>query len=351
MVRSPNLRFRPLSSVGRGLYAPPRTGYNIPACDDIREGSVREKSEDAPIRRVHLRKDLGAIADLLARGFGDRLDGAGKMAIRAMQQHAQTPTLIKWLARSRFQLLSSGWVWAEDGQIIGHVTLHRERGVWVLANVAVDPDCRRRGIASALIQTALDHAAQKGGGVVHLQVDFDNVPAQNLYERFGFERKAVWVRWWHPTGQVEKIDGFGGTVRRRQPDEWRAEYEMARSMGRDEIEWLKPLTERAFHRNRWQRLRYGSLPPHWVAVGEDGALLGSAALDTELLRAFNRLYLWTGRDCTLQAVAALVPAALLGAAQRRPVLLDHPSQGAEEEALAFCGFEVQRMQYHMLKKL
>ena len=48
-----------------------------------------------------------------------------------------------------------GFVWTEDGRIVGNVTLTREdqaRPIWIVSNVAVHPSYRRRGIARALMQ-------------------------------------------------------------------------------------------------------------------------------------------------------------------------------------------------------
>jgi ribosomal protein S18 acetylase RimI-like enzyme len=45
---------------------------------------------------------------------------------------------------------------------------------------------RRRGHASSVLASALKWALSRGARTAWLQVDADNLPARQLYERFGF---------------------------------------------------------------------------------------------------------------------------------------------------------------------
>ncbi|RCK76761.1 MAG: Ribosomal-protein-S18p-alanine acetyltransferase [Anaerolineae bacterium] len=56
-----------------------------------------------------------------------------------------------------------------------------------IATLAVHPDYRRRGIATQLLQTALQECARLGMRTATLEVRAGNLAAQNLYRRFGFE--------------------------------------------------------------------------------------------------------------------------------------------------------------------
>ena len=58
-----------------------------------------------------------------------------------------------------------------------------------IVEVAVHPDCRRRGIARSLITSAINSA--DGLHSVFLEVRESNTPAIKLYESLGFERIAV----------------------------------------------------------------------------------------------------------------------------------------------------------------
>lgn len=59
-----------------------------------------------------------------------------------------------------------------------------------LEEVYVVPARRRRGIGTALMTTALDHARERGAGYVYLGTGEDDVGAQALYERLGFSKRG-----------------------------------------------------------------------------------------------------------------------------------------------------------------
>jgi ribosomal-protein-alanine N-acetyltransferase len=56
-----------------------------------------------------------------------------------------------------------------------------------IATLAVRPDYRSRGIAGALLATALRMALRQGYHKATLEVRANNIAAQRLYHRFGFE--------------------------------------------------------------------------------------------------------------------------------------------------------------------
>ncbi len=56
----------------------------------------------------------------------------------------------------------------------------------------VDPACRGRGVAKALVGAALRHAADTGVGSVRLSVWQWRQDAVGLYERLGFTREDSW---------------------------------------------------------------------------------------------------------------------------------------------------------------
>jgi RimJ/RimL family protein N-acetyltransferase len=85
----------------------------------------------------------------------------------------------------------------EDGRLVGTVGLVRERHrklshkafVW---GVYVAPAFRKRGVASRLLRTALDHAAAMSGlRQVNLGVTASNLASIALYKSLGFEPFAV----------------------------------------------------------------------------------------------------------------------------------------------------------------
>jgi [ribosomal protein S18]-alanine N-acetyltransferase len=78
------------------------------------------------------------------------------------------------------------WVAEVDGRLAGSLTMWEVVGEAEIANVAVHPGFWRQGIARALLQTALDKAAELSFTRVMLEVRASNEPAQSLYRDFGF---------------------------------------------------------------------------------------------------------------------------------------------------------------------
>ena len=78
---------------------------------------------------------------------------------------------------------------AEDDTVIGFLAFEQVLDEGSIVDVAVHPDYRRRGIAKALITSAVNSA--EGLYTVFLEVRESNVPAVRLYESLGFERIAV----------------------------------------------------------------------------------------------------------------------------------------------------------------
>ena len=72
-----------------------------------------------------------------------------------------------------------------DGRMLGFLICSRYDTVWHIMNVAVDPDRRRQGIASALLNDLLRRIDAKGARFT-LEVRESNAAAIELYERFGF---------------------------------------------------------------------------------------------------------------------------------------------------------------------
>jgi ribosomal-protein-alanine N-acetyltransferase len=90
-------------------------------------------------------------------------------------------------ARELLKQTTFCWVAEVDGRLAGSLTLWDVVGEGEIANVAVHPDFWRQGIGRALVQTALDKAAELGFARVMLEVRASNEAAQTLYRSFGFE--------------------------------------------------------------------------------------------------------------------------------------------------------------------
>ena len=86
-----------------------------------------------------------------------------------------------------------------ETELAGYIVCSRYDTVWHVMNVAVDPDRRRRGIATALIQALLDRIGDDAQ--VTLEVRRSNAGALTLYERFGFRSAGVRRRYYADNGE------------------------------------------------------------------------------------------------------------------------------------------------------
>lgn len=100
---------------------------------------------------------------------------------------------LPWPERSfRFELTdnpaSRCWVADLDGRIVGMIV------VWLIvdeahvATVATHPEYRRRGIGKRLLSHALQSLIHEGARSSFLEVRESNIPAQELYRKFGYEQ-------------------------------------------------------------------------------------------------------------------------------------------------------------------
>jgi ribosomal-protein-alanine N-acetyltransferase len=79
----------------------------------------------------------------------------------------------------------------DDGRVVGFCSFWRIHDELHINNLAVAPDVRRRGVASALLTRVLSEAASIGVTRATLEVRRSNIAAQGLYDRFGFRTAGI----------------------------------------------------------------------------------------------------------------------------------------------------------------
>jgi ribosomal-protein-alanine N-acetyltransferase len=83
--------------------------------------------------------------------------------------------------------------------VLGYLICSRYDQVWHLMNVAVDPDVRRRGLGTMLLEAMLERAGRDAAYT--LEVRTSNAAAIALYERFGFRQAGTRHRYYADTGE------------------------------------------------------------------------------------------------------------------------------------------------------
>jgi ribosomal-protein-alanine N-acetyltransferase len=87
------------------------------------------------------------------------------------------------------------------GELVGYTICSRYDTVWHVMNVAVDPDVRRQGVATALLEELIARVDRDGTAQLTLEVRPSNIPAIALYERFGFKSAGRRRRYYQDNGE------------------------------------------------------------------------------------------------------------------------------------------------------
>lgn len=178
------------------------------------------------LRPFDARRDLEAVADLIESCFSGTLDSDGRRYLYQMRAAARRKGFDRWamLASSSHVLPQAGLVWEEDGKVVGNLSLvpftsHGLR-IYLIANVAVYPEYRRRGIARALTAAALEKSRNRRVNSTWLQVRHDNIAAIDLYTKMGFETQAQRTTWIGSPGTLRVESPPGVHVTSRRPRHW-----------------------------------------------------------------------------------------------------------------------------------
>ena len=219
------------------------------------------------IRPVNLRTDLAPLADLIELVFADTMDSGGRAALREMRALSKFGPGLNVLARMNdmAQGISLGYVWVEDGQLIGNVSVYPASWpqsfgqTYIIANVDVHPDYRGHGIARQLMQQSMQMIASKGGKRAILQVDEDNTHARTLYKTLDFVDERTFITWRRSSSGVipspAQVDN--AFIRHRRRSEWQRERQLAeeiRPQWQGGLGWMRPLHGQYFKRGFWRSL-------------------------------------------------------------------------------------------------
>lgn len=313
------------------------------------------------LRPVQLRRDLGAIADLIEVCFASTLDAGGRSAVHDMRLLSQAGLLTWGMARlSRIPMLTQGFVWVEAGRVIGNVSIMPVGygGGWMIANVAVYPEYRRQGIARQMMFAALDWIAQRGKFAT-LQVAADNPAACHLYESLGFETQRIFTRW-RRISHLRPPDALPDLppIRRLNGyDEARLVTlaERVRPDHRGGMGWLRPTLPAHFRLSPMGRVRSwfsGQSVDFW-GVPQRADLGGALRVERRIgsLTTIFDLLVDPEQRGTLET--PLIHFALRRLITRQqPVLTDHPADDETTgEVLQSFYFKPERTLAHMIRRV
>jgi GNAT superfamily N-acetyltransferase len=311
------------------------------------------------IRQLDVSRDLVQTADLIELCFNSTLDADGREYLRQIRRAAADSVYMRWLpgAYERVSAPLFGYVWEEDRRIVGNLSLIpiNKHGQWIylIANVAVHPDYRRRGIAHELTLRALEHIREHHVSSAWLQVRDDNRTAIDLYLSTGFterSRRTTWINQYNPAPlQTDEIK-----ISERSENDWNLQRTWLTENYPPDVTWNLPFETGRFHPGFWHRiLRWlnGDMQRHWAARNSlTGELLGIASW--EPLRSMSD-QVWIAAPPAFEdpAIRCLLPYVrqYLGSRQRS-VNVNYPA-GRAETAFYDAGFVPQNTLIWMEQKI
>jgi len=361
--------------------------------------SHAEEMSSGP-RRMNPSSDLAQVADLIEESFSDELDREGREVLHELRRLGRLGPLL-WLLRQigpEFGEVLSGFVWVEDGRIIGNTSLNLVSAIqpqWRISNVAVRSSYRGRGIAHRLMDEALAAVRRRHGRIVSLQVRDDNAPALELYRSLGFTVVAAETDLMLPadpkdfgprptqSDPVRQSTGPGGslgrassgvgtlpdfeslarvgspdragslfTPRRVEPEEWPDVYALVLLATPEEDQRLAPLQKLDFQldwvqalSDAWTALLTGRRIHRWVVDSRSGLAGYLSATTAPRTGGPHRLMLWTHPRYEGRVERALLETALQTMLQQstQPVQIKlNPVKKPAVDTLLALGFKQRR---------
>lgn len=216
--------------------------------------STKKEAPSHHIKPFQPSQHLEGLATLVERAFGQELARTHSSMVRDMRHMARWGSMLR-IAHTVSPILI-GYVWIEENKVVGNVSLSTESNtVWRLSNVAVLPDFRGRGIASHLVDKAIEHARQHDARYLILEVSPDNTIALSLYRHRGFEPfETLHEMYLSRTSWPVFLEPSEGDVRPVQASDARELCRLMLASVSPERQRYFPIHAREFHRGFWQKL-------------------------------------------------------------------------------------------------
>lgn len=318
--------------------------------------TVPEQGLGEGLRPIDVSRDVPQIVELLKLAFGAALELDDGQLLGDDVGSQITNLFYRFNpATSR---LANGFVWVADGRIVGNVTLLSTKAWdrYLVANVAVHPTYRRRGIARAMMHAVTSAVRQRGGCTILLQVVKDNYSAIDLYRSLGYASLGHVTTWHTSVSRLRQLapgDGRPKLAIRPLPGRsWRDAYALDAACVPADLNWPEPLRGDAYRQTWWRRLgdvMNSRVAETWIASDTAERLVGLISIDGQWGRSYL-VKLRVHPDHVGRLERPLLAKAIRRLQQlpRRNVRIDHPDHDIITNALlGEANFAVQRTLTHM----
>ena len=311
--------------------------------------TIPVQANDHPyVRPLNMFRDLSAVADLIEVCFSPTMDNDGQRYLSDMRRASRDDTFLRWASRmtETTSLPLMGYVWEQDKRIIGNASLipFRDQGrrIYLIANVAVHPDYRRRGIGRTLTERVMKQARDRKASALWLHVRDDNPGAIKLYEDLGFREIARRTTWSAKTDPFLPRPDHDIQIVPRDPRFWPVQQAWLRRLYPDALNWYHAWNVNALRPGLWKwlyRLFVDFNLRQWVAV-RNGELLATLAWMPQGARS-EPMYAATGANSEPEALTRLLIHARRVMSNHSSLSLDYPA-GEMADAIRAAGFQVRR---------
>ncbi|GAB4272307.1 MAG: hypothetical protein Kow0080_18580 [Candidatus Promineifilaceae bacterium] len=323
--------------------------------------STGESTHNGP-RPINMAKDVAQVLALLELVFGDNMDAVNRRMLQDSLGQSQAPGFL-WRLNPMVAKLAQGFVWEDNGRIVGNATLlnTKQPGRYIVVNVAVHPHYRRRGIARGLMEMLEARVRQQNGREILLQVVKDNLPAVYLYQMLGYKSLGSMATWQSSVSQVRELlvdetTVLPSPIRELYPNEWQAAFQLDVTAVPQRLNWPEPLPEDVYKSGLWQRFNHfmnGRSQETWVIANGQGQLVGLASIWSEwgrMHQANVRVHpVWQG---VLERPLLAKITRRLKYFPRRNIQIIHPDDDiVTTQLLERANFYPRRVLTHMRKQL
>jgi len=239
------------------------------------------------LRPLNIMRDLPHVADLVETCFSSTMDADGQRFIQQLRRAGKDNRFLHWAVNAveSTSMPLSGYVWEEEGSLVGNVSLipfrSRRRRIYLVANVAVHPDHRRRGIARQLTLQALEYTRKRKADATWLQVRDDNQGAIDLYTELGFQEQARRTKWKAAPDRNLPAGDRLFEIKNRSAGQWNAQLEWMQRLYPENLDWYQPTP--------WIRFRPGLVASLYRFFIESETRIWTISGPTGLLAAISWL--------------------------------------------------------------
>jgi ribosomal protein S18 acetylase RimI-like enzyme len=307
------------------------------------------------VRPLNILRDLPRVADLIELCFANSMDSEGQSYVRQMRRASRDASFMRWASNAieGASMPLSGFVWEQDGRIVGNASLvpfrYKGKRIYLIANVATHPDHRRKGIARILTDQTMQHARQRGSHELWLHVRADNPAAVQMYRDLGFVERAYRSTWRASKDGYMSPANFTAsdsahsllTVSKRHARFWPQQLVWLNQLHPDELLWYRSMNWNNLKPGLWNWLyrAFVEFDLRQWAVQKDGQLQGVLVW----MPGARSSLLWLACDpqSDSESIARLLRRAHRDLGYRQKLTIEHPA-GLQEDAFLAAGYTLFR---------